>query len=217
MGDTAVHLNLMIYLRDLLKWFYRVEGWYVAGNLNIYLTTNKKEYPLVPDVALFKGVVLSKAKEERLRSWRMTLPERPSPTVVFEICSKDTWKDDLEKKPDKYGQMGVKEYYSYDPNTPLYWRDKSRRLRGWHYQGAEIIELEPDERGWFWSNELDSWLVSDNALLRLYDRDGQIRLTEAEAERAAKEAERAAKEAERAAKELAWAKLRELNIDPEKL
>jgi Uma2 family endonuclease len=47
---------------------------------------------------------------------------------------------------------------------------------------------------------------------------------EAEAERAAKEeaqrqaeAERAAKEAERAAKEAAWAKLRELGIDPEKL
>jgi hypothetical protein len=38
-----------------------------------------------------------------------------------------------------------------------------------------------------------------------------------EAERVAKEAERAAKEAERAAKEAAWAKLRELGIDPEKL
>ncbi|MCU0492048.1 MAG: Uma2 family endonuclease [Chloroflexaceae bacterium] len=36
----------------------------------------------------------------------------------------------------------------------------------------------------------------------------------AETEQAAKEAERAAKEAERAAKEAAWAKLRELGIDP---
>ena len=56
----------------------------------------------------------------------------------------------------------------------------------------------------------ESWLAPDGPLLRLYDRDGRMRLTEGEAQRAAKEAERAAKEA-------AWAKLRELGIDPESL
>jgi hypothetical protein len=47
---------------------------------------------------------------------------------------------------------------------------------------------------------LASYLVPDGVFLRLYDRDGQMRLTQAEAERAAKEA--------------AWARLRELGIEP---
>jgi hypothetical protein len=82
-----------------------------------------------------------------------------------------------------------------------------------------MVERPADPRGWIWSAELESWLVSDGSLLRLYDRDGRMRMTEGEAhraakeaERVAKEAERAAKEAERVAKETAWAKLRELGI-----
>ena len=80
-----------------------------------------------------------------------------------------------------------------------------------------MTERPVDQRGWIWSAELESWLVSDGSLLRLYDRDGLMRMTEGEAQRAAKESERVAKESERAAKETAWAKLRELGIDPESL
>jgi hypothetical protein len=106
--------------------------------------------------------------------------------------------------------MGVKEYFAYDPNDPQYWRDKSRRLRGWRLSGDQLQELKPDERGWLWSEELDSCLGADGEFLRLYDKPGNMRLTKAETEQAAKEAERTAKE-------VAWAKLRELGINPEDL
>jgi hypothetical protein len=58
-------------------------------------------------------------------------------------------------------------------------------------------------QGHWWSAELDSYLVPDGAFLRLTDSDGTQRLTQAEADEAAKEA--------------AWAKLRELGIDPRTL
>lgn len=77
------------------------------------------------------------------------------------------------------------------------------RLRGWRLTEGALVEQAPDEQGRLWSSELESYLVADGALLRLTDRDGQLRLTEGEAERAAKEA--------------AWAKLRELGIDPAEL
>jgi hypothetical protein len=93
----------------------------------------------------------------------------------------------------------VREYYAYDPNEPPYWPSSSGRLRGWWLAGGAVAEQAADARGWIWSAELESWLAPDGALLPLYDRDGQPRLTEGEAERAAKEA--------------AWAKLRELRID----
>jgi len=61
---------------------------------------------------------------------------------------------------------------------------------------------------------LASYLVPDGAFLRLYDHDGRMRRTQAEAAAADAAAERAAREAERAAKEAAWARLRELGIEP---
>ncbi len=74
---------------------------------------------------------------------------------------------------------------------------------GWRYEANRIIELEPDERGWLWSEELESWLVADGSFLRLYDRDGQKRLTEGEAlETARQTAENRAEALERQVAEL---------------
>jgi len=113
--------------------------------------------------------------------------------------------------------MGAREYYAYEPNAPPYWPKNAGRLRGWWLASGVMVERSADERGWIWSEELESWLAPDGPLLRLYNRDRRLRLTEGDAQRAAKEVERAAKETERAAKEAAWAKLRELGIDPESL
>jgi hypothetical protein len=112
----------------------------------------------------------------------------------------------LEHKPAAYAALSAREYYAYEPNDPPYWPQGGSRLRGWWLESGVMIEQQADQRGWIWSAELDSWLMPDGALLRLYDRDGRRRLTEGEAQRAAKEAERAAKD-----------KLRELGIDPESL
>jgi hypothetical protein len=91
------------------------------------------------------------------------------------------------------------------------------RLRGWRLDDGRMVEMAPDDQGRLWSAELASWLVSDEDYLRLYDAAGQPRPTAGEAALASAARERAAKEAERAAKEAAWAKLRELGIDPDTL
>jgi Uma2 family endonuclease len=217
MGESTAQSNMILYLLNVLRWLYREEGWFVVSNLNIYRLRRRHEYPLAPDVAVFKGVIVANPGMRALRSWRLYEPGRPAPQVVFELASEETWREDLEDKPAKYAALGVREYYAYDPNDPPYWPATRGRLRGWQLSEGALVEQTPDARGWLWSAELASWLAPDGALMRLYDRDGRVRLTEGEAERAAKEAERAAKEAERAAKEAAWAKLRELGIDPQSL
>ncbi len=210
MGESAAQSQLIFYLLQVLRWLYRAEGWFVVSNLNIYARPRRHEYPLVPDVAVFPGVRIANPAERTFRSWRLYMPDRPAPQVVFELASEETWREDLEHKPAAYAAIGVEEYYAYDPNEPPYWRTSTGRLRGWRNVGGQMQEQAPDAAGRIWSTVLESWLVPDGTMLRLYDRQGQQRLTEAEAERAAKEAERAAKEA-------AWAKLRELGIDPEHL
>jgi Uma2 family endonuclease len=226
MGESAAQSKLIFYLLQVLNWLYQAEGWFVISNLNIYRRRDPREYPLAPDVAVFKGVVIPNAAHRTMRSWRMYEPNRPAPQVVFEISSDTTWKDDLENKPAKYAALGVQEYFAYDPNDPPYWPRTQGRLRGWRLHAGTMVEQTTDAQGRLWSDELASWLVPDGAWVRLYDREGRRRLTESEAarvaeaaeraakeaaraaeavERTAKEAERAAKEAERAAKEAARA------------
>ncbi|MCG8352138.1 MAG: Uma2 family endonuclease [Chloroflexales bacterium] len=245
MGESTAQSKLIFYLLQVLEWLYRVEGWFIISNLNIYSQREFKQYPITPDVAVFKGVVIPNLGVRSLRSWRLYEPERPPPQVVFEISSKETWRDDLRTKPAQYAELGVHEYYAYDPKDPPYWPKTQGRLCGWWREGARMVEQTRDAQGRLWSAELASWLAPDGTLLRLYDQDGSLRLTEGEAERVAKEAERAAKEralaaheaervakehalaaeeaervakeAERAAKERAWAQLRALGVDPDEL
>jgi hypothetical protein len=103
--------------------------------------------------------------------------------VVFEVLSSETWKKDLEEKPAIYGRLGVQEYYVYDPNVPPLAGTTAKRLFGWQFnpvwQQMLPLLLRPD--GSLWSPELDSSLLPDGDMLRLYDRQWHRRLTEAEA------------------------------------
>lgn len=132
----------------------------------------------------------------------------------------------------------MREYFAVDPNGKQLWPDKTTRVKGWRYVDNQAQVLPADIRGWVWSETLESWVGAEGTQIELYDREGHKRLNaEAAAQRAeqlalqaeetarraeetarrAEETTRQRQEAERAAKEKAWAKLRELGIDPESL
>jgi len=202
MGDSVPQTDLIKVIVALLEWLFHSPRWFVAQNLNIYTTQQHKEPPIVPDVALFKGVTLSARQRARTKSWSITEPAHPAPNVVFEIASDKTEDIDLSEKPARYAKIGVKEYYSYDPRPECL---ENMRLRGWWNHNGQAYEVRKDERDWIWSEELESWLAPDGVMLRLYDRELNLRLTEAEAEGLAKEQALADAEAQRAAKEEALA------------
>src|SRR6266568_5018645 len=189
MGEAAQHADLVHYLMEVLRYLFRGQVCALHENLNFYTTLNAKQHPYAPDLAVLKGVPW-----HARRSWKV-MQTGHAPEVVFEILSEETWKDDLTKKPVSYAQMGVKEYVAYDPNEPAVARGRARRLFGWKLdpERGEMVVLWPNQEGRVWSEELESWLGADEECLRLYDRDGHLRLTgeEAEAE-ARKEATRRA-------------------------
>ena len=199
MGETSFHADLVNYLLEVLKWLFHGRLYAIYDNLNFYQTTNYKEYPIAPDIAIIKGIA-----HRSMRSWRVG-KSGPAPQIVFEIASEETWKKDLEEKPWKYARMGVQEYFAYDPHELPLPASKNRRLFGWQLnRDSQVMqEMRPAPDGSLWSASLESWLVPDGATLRLYDRNGQVRLTYAEAE-----ARRAQVLAE---------KLRSLGIDPDQL
>jgi len=196
MGETSVHATLVHYLIEVLTWLLQGQTCAVYENLNFYQTPNPKEYPLAPDIAVIKGVDF-----RHVRSWRVG-KTGPAPQVVFEIASEETWKKDLEEKPSKYAFMGVEEYFAYDPNEPTVGRESAGRLFGWQLDPGRraMREMPVGPGGQLWSPHLDSFLVPQREYLRLYDRTGQQRLTQAETET-------------RRAEALAE-KLRSLGIDP---
>lgn len=200
MPESDAHSNLLQYLAPLLKWLYRSESWYISSNLQIIqpLPDNGKR-DITPDIAVFKGVQLPVANR-RLESWQMALENRPAPSVAIEIASKSTWHDDVGDKVSEYGGLGVKEYFAYDPNIPAYWAKHRPRLLGWYYQNKVAIPMEYNESGWLWSEELQTFLVPDGRLLRLYTRDGKKRLTEAQKARLARKRERLARKREHQAR-----------------
>jgi Uma2 family endonuclease len=206
MGETSLHRSLIDSLALVLKWLYQGQLCAIYENLNFYQTANPKEYPLAPDIAVIKGVSF-----QYVRSWRVG-KTGPAPQVVFEIASEETWNNDLHEKPGKYARMGVAEYFAYDPNEHPLDRKTARRLFGWQLDPTEGVmrEMRLRSDGSLWSAHLQSMLVPQSDHLRLYDRQGHLRLTQAEAE-----ARRAEIEARRG--QLMAEKLRSLGIDPDQL
>ena len=225
MAENENHANLIYYFKSVLVWFYRLQGWYVSTNM---LIIQPGYDDVSPDIALYIGLVLSPEERNTLKSWRLGEPNRPAPSVVFEICSDGTWPNDVrpQDKPLRYQQMGVKEYFLYDPSTPRLWTEPDRRLCGWRYDGrqGEVFliaqEILPDERGWLFSEQLNAFLAPDGQFLRLRDLQGNLLLNGDEAARqadkAARQAQQTAQEALRREAEI-LAKLKAKGINPDDL
>jgi hypothetical protein len=156
-------------------------------------------------VAVIKGA----AYDPFAISWKVG-QDGPTPQVVFELLSKGTWERDLTEKPLAYAHMGVQEYFAYDPHKRPLAPATVQRLFGWRLNPRDgmMRPLSLRQRGYLLSVELDSRLVPDGRWLRLYDRSGHLRLTEAEV------AEQRAEAAEQRAR-LLREKLRSLGVDPD--
>jgi Uma2 family endonuclease len=217
MGESNSQFQLSNYLFEVLKWYYQDQNWLVTGNLELHHPAiNNSQRKIVPDVMVFKDIDLSEEVQAVLTSWEID-KEHPAPPVVFEISSASTWRNDVKegehRKQSIYGRIGVQEYFAYDPHPNPVWNNTDgRRLLGWRYAlGSSVPQpISPGEQGRLWSEVLESWLGADGSHLRLYDWEGQQRLTGSEAgqlERLAREAEQATHEAtleaERAAHEAA--------------
>ena len=226
-GEASVHASLVRYLMEVLTWLFWGQQCAIYDNLNFYQTRDPEEHPLAPDIAVIKGVDYSD-----VTSWKVGRTG-PPPQVVFEIASKETWGKDQKDKPGQYARMGVQEYFAYDPHEPLLDREASSRLSGWQFDAAQRhmqkMPLRPD--GSLWSVQLASFLIPGGKHLYLCDRQGHLRLTQAQAEaqRAEQESKRADVQARRAETEKRRAdaeakraealaeKLRSLGIDPDQL
>lgn len=110
MAESDFQRVPLIYAIESLQAHFRPhEQIYVTGDLLIYYEEGNPAKSVAPDVCVFFGVP---------NHWRHSYKiweEGKGPDVVIEILSHKTWKKDVQQKPKLYRQLGVEEYFLYDP------------------------------------------------------------------------------------------------------
>jgi len=130
-----------------------------------------------PDFFLVKDVDGTKPRE----SWVVWQEEGRYPDLVVEFISPSTRRKDVDANAKFYAHVfRVPEYF---------WFDRYRGvLRGYRLSGRDYAPIKPDARGWLWSKVLEAYFgVWEGeyrgrtwSWLRLWDKDGNLVLTQAE-------------------------------------
>jgi Uma2 family endonuclease len=159
---------------------------FVAGDLLVYYRMNDNATRVAPDVFVVFG-----ATGKHLRDSWIVWREGKAPDFVMEVASPSTWQRDAAEKRDIYAEMGVSEYWRYDPTGSFFSPELvGERLVGGEYQP---ITLTTDDADILWGRSVALGLdicVKPDLELRLYDpQSGQWLRTHRESEEARQAAE----------------------------
>lgn len=111
MGESDIHREWMFQIIHVLRRFFAGQQVYVTGDLLLYYEQGNPRKFLVPDCFVVRGVAQGRRRVYKL--WE----EGKGPEVVFEVSSRSTQCEDLGPKMRLYAQLGVQEYYIYDPTA----------------------------------------------------------------------------------------------------
>ncbi|HET9222151.1 MAG TPA: Uma2 family endonuclease [Roseiflexaceae bacterium] len=173
-GETDIHRRLMFDLIfALTNWLNQTIA-YVAGNLFIYYEEGNPAAVVAPDVFVIPGV--PQADHRVYKSWEN---DRKLPAFVIELTSSKTRYEDLGNKRVLYAELGVQEYYVFDPLGDYL----DPRLRGYQLIDGELLPL-PGPR--FFSRLLNLELRAVGDTLRFYEMGSDTALPTPAEEREAR-------------------------------
>jgi len=118
MAESDLHREIMFYIIHLLQRFFAGKRVYISGNLLVYYEKGNPRKCVAPDCFVVRE--LEPQRRPIYKIWE----EGKGPEVVFEVSSKTTQREDFTQKMRLYAQLGVQEYFIYDPtrdylNPPL--------------------------------------------------------------------------------------------------
>ena len=218
MAENDHQFEAITYAASALKiWFRDVSTVYVAGDMLIYYKRGDNGVRVAPDVFVVPGAKGSHPRQ----SW-IVWAENAVPRFVLEVASKSTWERDAGEKRRIYAEMGVWEYWRFDPENGKYFREVliGERLVDGEYARMEVRRgADGMLRGHSDFLGLDLCVRPDGQI-RLYDpAAGEWLRSHSEAEEVARRAEETARERDiaNAALRERDAQLRESNAEIERL
>lgn len=193
MAETDVHRNLLTDLVFTLdNYFQSQSNVYVSGNLLIYYVEGNPAKSFAPDVFVVRGV--AKGQRRIYKLWE----EGVAPQIIIELTSRKTWREDLQTKWRLYEELGVQEYFIFDPEYD-YLDDP---LIGYRLENGRYIDLEIKDRR-VKSEVLALDFVDTGETLRLLDPVNQYFLPNFKEASAAQQQLEAAFQAEKDAQQRA--------------
>ncbi len=174
MTETDKHRREMTALIEaLIAYFKDAPNVYVSGNLMLYYEEGNPSASVSPDVFVVKGV--SKKERRVYKLWE----EGKAPDVVIELTSRSTRLEDLGNKRALYAELGVAEYFIYDPHQEYL----KPPLQGYRLERDAYAPIAVDAQGRLPSVALGLDLQIAQGDLRLLDpRTNNFLLTPLEAQ-----------------------------------
>jgi Uma2 family endonuclease len=166
--ETYLHLQQMILLIKCLDWLWRDrQDFFAAGNLTIYYSPHQKKSEKFRGPDFF--VVLGTERKPR-KSWVVWEEEGKYPNIIIEILSPKTAKSDRGLKKQIYQDtFRTADYFWFDPDT--------LEFQGFQLIQGQYQELQPNQEGHLWSQQLGLYLGIHNSQLRFFTNQGELVLT----------------------------------------
>lgn len=155
-AETFDHLYVILITIELLRQYLRDKQACVMGNQYLYYAQGLPRLRCAPDVMVIFGV--EPGSRDNYKIWE----EGEIPRVVFEMTSPGTKKEDDGFKKQLYEQIGIQEYWQFDPKGE--WIPE--QLRGYHLVGDEYRPIETGI-----SQALGLRLETNGALISFYRLD----------------------------------------------
>ena len=195
MAESDRARDYMIYGVEAVEtYFLNRSDVYVSANSFIYYEEGNKEAVVAPDLYVVFGVF--KRKRDNYKVWK---EGGITPDFVLEVTSETTQDKDQITKPEIYKDLGVREYFQYDPSgdylNPIL---QGLRLVNGEYQRIPANNIAFDTL-WLYSEVLELELHLISGELRFKDpQTGEFLKTYKELEQARLNAESAFERSEQA-------------------
>lgn len=159
MAETTLHREIMAdTIAALERRYAAAPDVWVGGNLFLCYEKGNPSAALAPDVLLAQGI--SKWKRPNYLLWQ----EVP-PSLIVEITSRSTRREDLGKKKQVYESIGVEEYFLFDP----YAEYLNPQLQGFRLAGSRYQPIRPARDGSLVSSATGLTFRTEGERLRLVD------------------------------------------------
>ncbi|MEN3001012.1 MAG: Uma2 family endonuclease [Armatimonadota bacterium] len=221
--ESEWHVVQIHLLDDLVRQHLGpTPNYFCGGNMFVYYSTEQAQ-ALNSGRPAYKGsdffVVRNVDGSKSRRYWAAWEEGGRYPDLVIELISPRTAKKDKEENLRLYAEvLRVQEYFWYDQDVV--------ELRGYRLVAGRYEGIEPNERGWLWSEVLGAYLGVWEGVyngrryrwLRLYGADGSLvptprELLEQERVRVEQERQRAEQERQRAEQERQRAEQAEAELE----
>ncbi len=215
-AETYDHFYAIMITLEVLRQYLSGTQATVLANQFLYYAQGFPKLRIAPDVMVIFGV--TPGGRDNYKIWE----EGQVPSVIFEMTSKGTREQDLAHKKTLYEQLGVSEYWLFDPRGE--WIPE--RLRGYrlhedvYYPISDGISqplklrlaLEEKLIGFYRQDTGEKLLIPDELAQALQNAEDQ---SSQERQRAEQERQRAEQERQRA--ERLAEQLRKLGVDPDSI